>query len=70
MKSIDSIETYAYGMSKDLASEKEEIKYNKAIQKMINLQKLYTDHITKESIKEHNPNWPKISDYPYRILRI
>ena len=37
---------------------------------MINLQKLYTDHITKESIKEHNPNWPKISDYPYRILRI
>ena len=26
MKSIDSIETYAYGMSKDLASEKEEIK--------------------------------------------
>ena len=26
MQSIDSIETYAYGMSKDLVSEKEEIK--------------------------------------------
>ena len=31
MKSIDSIETYGYGMSKDLVSEKEEIKYNKII---------------------------------------
>ena len=27
MESIDSIETYAYGMSKDLASEKEETNY-------------------------------------------
>ena len=26
MQSTDSIETYAYGMSKDLVSEKEEIK--------------------------------------------
>ena len=26
MQSIDSIETYAYGMSKDLVREKEEIK--------------------------------------------
>ena len=26
MQSIDSIETYAYGTSKDLASEEEEIK--------------------------------------------
>ena len=40
------------------------------MQKMINLQNLYTDHITKENIKEHNLYWPKISDYPYRILRI
>ena len=22
----------------------------------------------KENIKEHNPNWPEIPDYPYRIL--
>ena len=28
MRSIDSIEIYAYGMSKDLVSEKEEIKYS------------------------------------------
>ena len=28
MRSINSIETYAYGTSKDLVSEKEEIKCN------------------------------------------
>ena len=28
------------------------------------------DYITKEDIKEHNPNWPEIRDYPYRILII
>ena len=26
------------------------------------------DYITKEDIKEHNPNWPEIPDNPYRIL--
>ena len=26
------------------------------------------DYITKEDIKEHNLNWPEISDHPYRIL--
>ena len=26
------------------------------------------DCITKENIKEHNPNWPEIPDHPYRIL--
>ena len=26
------------------------------------------DYITKEDIKEHNPNWPEIADHPYRIL--
>ena len=31
MQSIDSIETYAYGTSKDLISEKEEIKCNNII---------------------------------------
>ena len=33
MESIDSIETYAYGTSKDLASEKEEIKCNNVIER-------------------------------------
>ena len=28
------------------------------------------DIITKENIKEHNPNWPHVSDYPYRKLII
>ena len=31
MQSIDLIETYAYGASKDLASEKKEIKCNNVI---------------------------------------
>ena len=26
------------------------------------------DDVTKENIKEHNPNWPEIPDHPYRIL--
>ena len=24
--------------------------------------------VIKENIKEHNRSWPKIPDYPYRIL--
>ena len=39
--------------------------YNKTIQKMIN----YND-VTKENIKNHDPNWPRIPDRPYRILLI
>ena len=31
MQSIDSAETYAYGTSKDLVREKEEIKFNNII---------------------------------------
>ena len=26
------------------------------------------DDVAKEDTKEHNPNWPEIPDYPYRIL--
>ena len=26
------------------------------------------DHITKENIKEYNPNQPKIPDHPYRTI--
>ena len=26
------------------------------------------DHVTNGEIKEHNPNWPEIPDYPYQIL--
>ena len=28
------------------------------------------DYVTIEDIKEHNPNWPGISDHPYQILII
>ena len=35
MKSLDSIETYAYGTSKDLVSKKEEIKCNNIILRML-----------------------------------
>ena len=28
------------------------------------------DYITKEDMKEYNPNWPQISSYPYSILII
>ena len=26
------------------------------------------DYITKEDIKEHNPNWSEIPDHPYIIM--
>ena len=26
------------------------------------------DDVTKENIKEHNPNWPEISGHLYRII--
>ena len=26
--------------------------------------------VTKENIKEHNPNWQQIPDHPYRLLMI
>ena len=60
MQSIDLIETYAYGTSKDLVSKKEEIKCNNIIKlyKMINF-----DDATKENIKEHNPIWPQIGGF-------
>ena len=35
------------------------------VQKCLNL-----SVVTKENIKEHNPNWPKIHVHSYRILRI
>ena len=63
MQSIDSIETYGYGTSKDLVSEKEEIKCNNILKwyKKINF-----DDLIIENIKEHDPNWSQIPDHPYR----
>ena len=59
MQSIDSIETYVYGTSKYLVSEKEVMKCNKSIQKMISF-----DYVIKENIKKHNTNWPQVSYHP------
>ena len=28
------------------------------------------DSITKEYIKEHNPNWSEIPDHPYKMLMV
>ena len=52
IQSIDSIKTYAYGMSKVLVCKKEEIRCNNIIKqkKMINY-----DYITKESTEKHSP---------------
>ena len=43
MQSIDSIETYAYGTSKDLVSEKEEIKCNNIIKRYKNTFRKYQE---------------------------
>ena len=40
MHSTDSIETYGYGMSKDLVKEKEEIKCNNIIKQLLTLMTL------------------------------
>ena len=26
------------------------------------------DDVVKENIKQHNPNWPQITDHAYKIL--
>ena len=60
MQLIDFIETYAHGKSRHLVCKKEEVKCNNVIKQY----KTLTITITKEDIKEHNPN----PDHPYRIL--
>ena len=62
MQSIDLIETYAYGTSKNLIWKKEKIERNNIIGQYQN--------VTQEDTKEHNPKWPEISDHPCRILII
>ena len=65
MQSIDSIETYANGMNKDLVNEKEKIKCNNMIKWY---KKWLTLMLLRKIIKEHNPNWPQIPDNLYKIL--
>ena len=59
MQSIICIETYAYRTWKHLLSEKGDINFNNIIKpykKKNNNKKNNFDDVTKESIKEHNPN--------------
>ena len=64
MQSIDSIETYAYGMRKDLVSEKKEIKCKNLI-KRYNITKMINfDDVTTENMKKHNPKLPQIPVQP------
>ena len=49
----------------DLVSEKGKIKCNNIINDPKNVN---FDDVTKENIKENNPNWPEVLDHPYRIL--
>ena len=37
--------------------------FNKTIQKMINF-----DDVTKDNIKEHNPNWSQIPDQIHYLI--
>ena len=67
IQSIDSIETYAYGTRRNLVCKKEKIKY---IYIKNNTKMIHYDDVTKENIKQYNPNWPEIPDHPYRILII
>ena len=61
------VEIYRYGTSKDLVSEKDEIKCSNIIKRY---KKLLTLMMLQKSIKEHNPNWPQLPDHPYTVLII
>ena len=62
MQSIDLIETYAYGTSKNLIWKKEKIERNNIIGQY--------ENVSPEDTKEHNPKWSEIPDHLYRILII
>ena len=57
IQSLDSIETYAYGTSRDLVSKKEEIKYNN---KLKQCKKLLTLWCYK---RKHKRTWSKLKAY-------
>ena len=52
MQAIDLIEICAYGTSKDLVGDEEEIKCSKIIKKMNDKKMVNLDDVTKENIKE------------------
>ena len=58
IQSLHSVETYAYGTTKDLVCKKEEIKCNNIIKK--NAKMVNFHNVTKEKTKEYNRNWQQI----------
>ena len=65
-QSTDTIEICIYGMSKDLVSEKEEIKCKSIIKRYKKSSILIM--LQKKPRKEHDINWPQIPNHSYRIL--
>ena len=50
---------YGYGISKNLVSEKKEIKCNNIIKRY---KKSCFDDVITDETKQHNTNWPEIPD--------
>ena len=67
MQSIDLIETYAYGRSKDLVSAKEEMKCNNII-KQTKKDKLWWCHNRGKQKKKKN--WPDWIGQKFLIIHI
>ena len=67
IQSIDSIESCAYGTSKNVVYKKEEIKCNNIKN---NAEMISFDDVAKENIKELSRNLPQIPNHLHRILII
>ena len=70
MQSIDSIKTYVYGTRRTRKKKKEEIKCNNKIKNKTTQKLINFDDVTKENIKEKNPNCSQIPNHPYIVLII
>ena len=66
MQSVDLIEINAYGTSKNLVNEEQNIKCNNIIKRQ---KQSLTLMILLKKIQKNNPNCPKFPDHSYRILK-
>ena len=60
------LETYPYGIRKDLICKKEETECKNITKQRKNSLTLMM--LQKKNIKLDNADWPQIPDHPYRIL--
>ena len=67
MQSVNWIEIYAYGTTKDLTCKKKKQMFNFERKKKKRKKQMFNFDLT---LKEYNPNWPKITDHPCPILII